>query len=116
MRILTGWFSASISLGRLSTLRWTDGALATLNAFEQSSETPNDKRLAAWIKLQLIAEDVESLKTSISDTSHQATYCQPESKNLSVLNSFEQELIVWRDEYQGIINGMSKLLSSAVVT
>ena len=58
--------SVAFSLRRQPLIGSTQPIRVRLDAFETVAHTLNDKRLVAWVKLQLIAEDVERFKTKAS--------------------------------------------------
>ncbi|KAH8885844.1 hypothetical protein GQ53DRAFT_695403 [Thozetella sp. PMI_491] len=57
--------TVAISLRRPNMMAWTDSMLGILERFEQTTVHANDRRLATWVRLQIIAEDIESLRTKL---------------------------------------------------
>lgn len=77
-----------------------------LDAFEKSGMHDNDKRLAAWVRLQIIAEEVETLRTKVS----LAPRGQPGADLSSpidqhTISSLESRFGRWRDAAQPVLNG-----------
>ena len=55
--------SVAISLRRRSMMSFTRSAQQCLATFEASANSCNDKRLIAWLKLQLVVEDLEKKRS-----------------------------------------------------
>lgn len=74
-----------------------------LDAFDKNSVNDNDKRLVAWVRLQMIAEGVEALRIKVS-------LAQPGADAASLvdqhtISSLESRFGRWRDAAQPVLNG-----------
>jgi hypothetical protein len=77
-----------------------------LDAFEENSVQDNDKRLVAWVRLQMIAEEVETLRIKVSLAPRLHTRADPSSlvDQHSIL-SLGSRFGKWRDDFQPVLNG-----------
>jgi hypothetical protein len=84
-------------------LSFPDSAHRFLAAFETRSTALNDKRLVAWVKLQLLAEEVEAAKARLLSGTE-----GPNLSNPSVLIDFRDRFDQWEKNLsRGILNGKS---------
>lgn len=85
----------------------TDIALET---FAEHALSTNDKRLIAWVRLQLVAEDIEKMKTNIESRAESIFTDKEAIKN--DLSLFSNRLCDWEMiTREPVLNGM---LCSAV--
>ncbi|KAL8828575.1 MAG: hypothetical protein Q9191_002512 [Dirinaria sp. TL-2023a] len=68
--------SAAISLRRRCSVTFTSSVHLILDLFESLAITANDKRLAAWLKLQLIADKIEQARRYSTDFEIDALVCE----------------------------------------
>ncbi|KAH8811236.1 hypothetical protein F5884DRAFT_781568 [Xylogone sp. PMI_703] len=111
---LDGWRTAfasyvsmstvAISLRRRLTLTWTRGMLENLETFDQSSVSNNDKRLVAWVRLQMIAEEVESLRIRLLRSPESVGQNTVVPGNQSLVHTLERKLDQWRYTSQSMLN------------
>lgn len=76
-----------------------------LDAFDKNSVNDNDKRLVAWVRLQMIAEGVEALRIKVH-----ASLALPGADAASpvdqhTISSLESRFGRWRDAAQPVLNG-----------
>lgn len=79
-------------------MNWTVSTAHDLEAFDQNSDNANDKRLIAWVKLQLIADDVEAWRHMLARSTQAPV-------NRHSIQTFESRLTEWRDAAHPVING-----------
>ncbi|KKO96461.1 hypothetical protein THAR02_11438 [Trichoderma harzianum] len=100
---------AAVSLRRPMSMVWTDGMRKGLDAFDKNSVNDNDKRLVAWVRLQMIAEGVEALRLKV-----QVSLAQPGTDAASpvdqrTISSLEGRFARWRDAAQPVLNGSLRM-------
>lgn len=77
-----------------------------VDLFDKNSVLDNDKRLIAWVKLQMIAEEVEALRVKASLAAKVQGEADPSSLiDQATLSSFESRFSRWRDDAQLVFNG-----------
>lgn len=76
-----------------------------LEMFHKTSVHINDKRLVAWIRLQKIAEDVESSRIKALTPPGTAVDDNPGGINLSHVQTLEGKLGEWRYSAESVTNG-----------
>ncbi|KAK7225357.1 hypothetical protein V2G26_013360 [Clonostachys chloroleuca] len=96
--------TVAISLRRPMTMIWTEHARASLQAFEDSARNAQDKRLVAWVKLQLLAGDLEALRIALSSTRQPEILEQTCSIDRQTIQRFEGRFIEWRNDSFGVID------------
>lgn len=82
------------------------GTHDALSTFAEHATSLNDKRLVAWVKLQLIAEDIERMKTNME--AHEGSAgLSANRKNLQEdISVFVNRLSLWEAALEsGILNG-----------
>lgn len=84
-------------------LVWTESTRNGVNVFEKNSVLDNDKRLAAWVRLQMIAEEVEALRVKASKLQGEAD--PSDLVDQHTLSSLESRFSKWRDDSQLVFNG-----------
>lgn len=82
--------------------------LEILERFHKTSVHINDKRLVAWIKLQIIAEDIESSRIKALALPEMAAGGRSGSITLSHVQTLEGKLGQWRYATEPVTNGMLK--------
>lgn len=87
-----------------------------VDEFEKNSVLESDKRLAAWVRLQMIAEEVETIRVKAS----LAAKVQGEADPLDLvdqptLSSIESRFSRWRDDSQLVFNGKRPLSILCVI-
>ncbi|KAK4070826.1 hypothetical protein Trihar35433_5293 [Trichoderma harzianum] len=100
---------AAVSLRRPMSMVWTDSMRKGLDAFEKKSVHDNDRRLVAWVRLQMIAEGVEALRIKV-----QVSLAQPGADAASpvdqhTISSLESRFARWRDAAQPVLNGSLRM-------
>jgi hypothetical protein len=95
----------AISLRRPMTMVWTDDTRASLAAFKNSAQSARDKRLVAWVKLQLLAEDVEALRSALSSSMERDILEPNSSFDLPTIQKFERRFAEWRDDAFDVMDG-----------
>lgn len=92
-------------------LVWTESMRNGVDAFDKNSVLDNDKRLAAWVKLQMIAEEVETLRTKASLAVKVQGEVNPSGLiDQPTLSSLESRFSRWRDDSQLVFNGKRPLV------
>jgi hypothetical protein len=87
-------------------IKFTNTAQTRLNAFAMSASSLNDRRLVAWVKLQLLAERVETTKGKLLSGSEGAPISAHEQ-----LNDLKEQFALWETSLdQGVMNGEHGLL------
>ncbi|EHK17885.1 uncharacterized protein TRIVIDRAFT_204829 [Trichoderma virens Gv29-8] len=94
---------AAVSLRRPMSIIWTESMRKCLDAFDRNSVNDNDKRLVAWVRLQMIAEGVETLRIKASLTPPGAEAASPVDQH--TVSSLESHFGGWRDAAQPVLNG-----------
>ena len=84
--------AVAISLRRQCLVTFTETAQKILDAFDSSTTSIRDKRLVAWVKLQVVAEEVERMK--LHGTSFDPSH---------LLDKFDQWI---QSLLPGVMNGM----------
>lgn len=84
-------------------IAFSPSSFAALEIFERHATDDNHRRLAAWVRLQLIAEDIETLKQSI-ETDDNASFLEKEEIKLS-LTAFDNILHDWEVSSRPLLNG-----------
>lgn len=74
-------------------ISFSPGTEIALQTFEEHATSPNDKRLIAWVRLQLIAEDVEKMKTNVESRTDSLFTDKDMVKN--DLSLFDDRLAEW---------------------
>ncbi len=82
----------------------TKAALECLEMFDQSTAYINDKRLVAWIRLQVIAEDVEASRVKLLQCVEKLTCHDSNSVHQDLVQTLENRLGEWRYAAQTVIN------------
>ena len=104
--------SVAISLHRQPMLRFPKTAERCLTAFEARSTILNDKRLVAWLRLQLLAEEVETIKAELLLRKGQA-----DSNGPSSLHDLREQFDCWeRSLTPGVMNGTLDLVNRNVLS
>lgn len=86
-------------------ITFSPGTDIALETFAEHATTTNDKRLIAWVKLQLIAEDIERMKTNIESQTESIFTDKEAVKN--DLSMFSNRLSDWeRMTKEPVLNGM----------
>lgn len=83
-----------------------------LDAFEKNSVLDNDKRLAAWVRLQMIAEGVEALRIKVHASLALPGADAASPVDLHTISSLESRFARWRDAAQPVLNGKGLCLGS----
>lgn len=78
-----------------------------LERFNETSNHINDKCLVAWIKLQKIAEDIESSRTKVQTQADLAVSGNQGGISLSYVETLEGKLGQWRYAAEPVTNGTS---------
>jgi hypothetical protein len=78
----------------------------TLERFHERSVHINDKRLVAWIKLQMIGEDIEFSRIRVASSENNTGISA--AFNLSHLQTLEGKLSEWRNTAEPVTNGTFK--------
>lgn len=87
-------------------LVWTESTRNGVDVFEKNSVLDNDKRLAAWVRLQMIAEEVEALRVKASLAAKVQGEADPSGLvDQHTLSSLESRFSRWRDDSQLVFNG-----------
>jgi hypothetical protein len=77
-----------------------------VDVFEKNCVLDNDKRLAAWVRLQMIAEEVEALRVKMSLVAKLQGETDPcDLVDQHTLSSLENRFSRWRDDSQSVLNG-----------
>ncbi|KAL7924582.1 hypothetical protein ACQKWADRAFT_287024 [Trichoderma austrokoningii] len=102
--------TAAVSLRRPMPLVWTESMRNGVDVFEKNSVLDNDKRLVAWVRLQMIAEEVEALRVKASS----AAKAQGEADlsglvDQQTLSSLESRFSRWRDDSQLVFDGSLRM-------
>jgi hypothetical protein len=87
------------------TMIWTEQALACLRVFDMSAQNVKDKRLVAWVRLQLLAEDIETLRTALSNSPEPDKLEQSFSTDRQTIQDFERRFAEWRDDNFDVTDG-----------
>ncbi|KAM6485733.1 hypothetical protein HDV62DRAFT_259346 [Trichoderma sp. SZMC 28011] len=100
---------AAVSLRRPMSMVWTESMRRGLDAFDKNSVNDNDKRLVAWVRLQMIAEGVEALRIKVH-----ASLALPGADAASpvdqhTISSLESRFGRWRDAAQPVLNGSLRM-------
>jgi hypothetical protein len=93
---------------------WTKDAHARLEAFENSAQSAKDKRLVAWLKLQLLAEEIETLRTRLSNLADSDIRESNLSIDPQTVQNFERRFTEWRDDGFDVMDGTVDHLEMAV--
>ncbi|KAL7795461.1 hypothetical protein V8C43DRAFT_321315 [Trichoderma afarasin] len=100
---------AAVSLRRPMSVVWTDSMRKGLDAFEKNSVLDNDKRLAAWVRLQMIAEGVEALRIKVHASLALPRADAASPVDLHTISSLESRFARWRDAAQPVLNGSLRM-------
>ncbi|GFP57730.1 hypothetical protein TASIC1_0009006700 [Trichoderma asperellum] len=102
--------TAAVSLRRPTPLIWTGSMRNGVDVFDKNSVLDSDRRLVAWVRLQMIAEEVETLRVKASlaakvqgETDASGLVDQP------TLSSLESRFSRWRDDSQLVFNGSLRM-------
>ncbi|QYT01953.1 Zn(2)-C6 fungal-type domain-containing protein [Trichoderma simmonsii] len=100
---------AAVSLRRPMSMVWTESMRRGLDAFDKNSVNDNDRRLVAWVRLQMIAEGVEALriKAQVSLAQPGADAASPVDQH--TISSLESRFGRWRDAAQPVLNGSLRM-------
>ncbi|KAL6872758.1 hypothetical protein J3F83DRAFT_730905 [Trichoderma novae-zelandiae] len=98
---------AAVSLRRPMSTVWTDSTRKGLDAFDKNSMHEHDKRLVAWVRLQMIAEEAETLRIKASSSLAPAEVSSPVDQH--TLSSLESRFGRWRDAAQPVLNGSLRM-------
>ncbi|KAM0487290.1 hypothetical protein ACHAPX_000561 [Trichoderma viride] len=102
--------TAAVSLRRPMPLVWTESTRNGVDVFEKNSVLDNDKRLAAWVRLQMIAEEVEALRVRASLAAKVQGEADPSGLvDQPTLSSLESRFSRWRDNHQLVFNGSLRM-------
>ncbi|KFY48678.1 hypothetical protein V495_01097 [Pseudogymnoascus sp. VKM F-4514 (FW-929)] len=96
--------TVAVSLRRPISTRWTEKMRETLERFHERSVHINDKRLVAWIKLQIIGEDIEFSRIRVASSENNTGISA--AFNLSHLQTLEGKLSEWRNTAEPVTNGV----------
>ncbi|PNP55418.1 hypothetical protein THARTR1_04248 [Trichoderma harzianum] len=99
---------AAVSLRRPMSMVWTESMRKGLDAFDKNSVHDNDKRLVAWVRLQMIAEGVEALRIKVSSLAPPgADAASPVDQH--TISSLESHFGRWRDAARPVLNGSLRM-------
>ncbi|KAL7911586.1 hypothetical protein GGI35DRAFT_294097 [Trichoderma velutinum] len=98
---------AAVSLRRPMSMVWTESMRRGLDAFDKNSVHGNDKRLVAWVRLQMIAEEVETLRIKVSLAQPGADAASHVDQH--TISSLESRFCRWRDGAQPVLNGSLRM-------
>ncbi|PTB53659.1 hypothetical protein M431DRAFT_520631 [Trichoderma harzianum CBS 226.95] len=98
---------AAVSLRRPMSMVWTESMRKGLDAFDKNSVHGNDKRLVAWVRLQMIAGGVEALRIKVSLAQPGADAASPVDQH--TISSLESRFARWRDTAQPVLNGSLRM-------
>lgn len=85
---------------------WTNSLRKGLDAFDENSVGDGDKRLAAWVRLQMIAEEVEAARIKVSLAPRVRTGADtPSPVDQHTISSLESKFSKWRYAVQPILDG-----------
>ncbi|KAL7942709.1 hypothetical protein V8C42DRAFT_150281 [Trichoderma barbatum] len=98
---------AAVSLRRPMSMVWTDSMCKGLDAFDKNSMNDGDRRLVAWVRLQMIAEEVETLRIRVSLAQPGAEAANPVDHH--TISSLESRFGRWRDAAQPVLNGSLRM-------
>ncbi|KAL7932884.1 hypothetical protein V8C35DRAFT_305731 [Trichoderma chlorosporum] len=98
---------AAVSLRRPMSMVWTESMRKGLDAFDKNGVHDNDKRLVAWVRLQMMAEAVETLRIKVSSAQPGADVASPADQH--TISSLESRFGRWRDAAQPILNGSLRM-------
>ncbi|KAL6903956.1 hypothetical protein GGI43DRAFT_307646 [Trichoderma evansii] len=102
--------TAAVSLRRPMPLVWTESMRNGVDVFDKNSVLDNDKRLVAWVRLQMIAEEVEALRVKASLAAKVQSEADPSSLvDQATLSSIESRFSRWRDDAQLVFNGALRM-------
>ncbi|KAK4085034.1 uncharacterized protein Triagg1_24 [Trichoderma aggressivum f. europaeum] len=98
---------AAVSFRRPMSIVWTESMRKGLDTFDKNSVNDDDKRLVAWVRLQMIAEGVEAVRIK-------ASLAQPGADAASLvdqhtISSLESRFGRWRDAAQPVLNGSLRM-------
>ena len=82
-------------------------AIEFLDLFEQNTTHINDKRLVAWVKLQIIAEEVEAVRVKLQESAEKPACHVSNAMNQDLVRTLEDRLGAWRYTSQAVMNGES---------
>ncbi|KAL7955029.1 hypothetical protein V8C34DRAFT_292710 [Trichoderma compactum] len=98
---------AAVSLRRPMSVIWTESMRKGLDAFDKNCVHDNDRRLVAWVRLQMIAEGVEALRIKSSLAPPGADAASPVDQH--TISSLESRFGRWRDAAQPVQNGSLRM-------
>ncbi|RFU75888.1 hypothetical protein TARUN_6350 [Trichoderma arundinaceum] len=102
--------TAAVSLRRPMPIAWTEGMRKGLDAFGENSVQENDKRLVEWVRLQMIAEEVETSRIKVSLAPRvQIGADQPSPVDQHTISLLEGRFGKWRDAAQPVLNGSLRM-------
>lgn len=81
--------------------------LEILESFSRASEHVNDKRLVAWVRLQVIAEEIDTLRVKLLGFAERNTGSDSPPDDRSFMNTLEGKLADWRYANQSVMNSTS---------
>ncbi|KIV94429.1 hypothetical protein PV10_02196 [Exophiala mesophila] len=96
--------TVAISLRRPFTLIWSESMSDVLDEFDRSCDHVNDKRLVAWVRLQVIAEEIETLRVRFMGVEERSTGTESPPADRSFMNTLEGKLAEWRYANQSVTN------------
>lgn len=82
----------------------TKAALQCLELFDQNTRDVNDKRLVAWIRLQMVAEEAETARVQLQECAEGSTCHDQKMMDHKLIQALEDRLGAWRDASQGLMN------------
>lgn len=81
-----------------------------VDVFDKNSVLDSDRRLVAWVRLQMIAEEVETLRVKASLAAKVQGETDPSGLvDQPTLSSLESRFSRWRDDSQLVFNGKRPL-------
>ncbi|KAK1241094.1 hypothetical protein MKX08_001068 [Trichoderma sp. CBMAI-0020] len=102
--------TAAVSLRRPMPLVWTESTRNGVDVFEKNSVLDNDKRLVAWVRLQMMAEEVEALRVKAALAAKVQGEADPSGLvDQHTLSSLESRFSRWRDDSQLVFNGSLRM-------
>ena len=95
--------SVAVSLRRPRIINFDSEGQATLAAFAAHATHVNDRRLVAWMHLQLIAEDVENLRICLSVGGR--AFNDERTCQLVELQNLNNRFLSFRNNLSEVMNG-----------
>ena len=86
---------------------WSESMSDILDEFDRSCEHVNDKRLIAWVRLQVIAEEIETLRVKFMGVEERSPGTESPPADRSFMNILEGKLAEWRYANQSVTNSKS---------